>query len=220
MSTTEIIVETGEHPQVAIIWLHGLGADGYDFAPIVDQLNLPEDVALRFIFPHAPVRPVTINGGYKMRAWYDILGLDRMSQEDDVGMKESEQLIHHFIEQQLQHGISADNIFLAGFSQGGAMALYAGLRYPKTLGGIIALSTYLPLAKKLEHESTIANQATAIFMAHGEFDPVISLEFAEISREALKALDYTVDWHLYPMEHNVCAEEVIALRNWLLKKIK
>lgn len=163
-------IETADNPQYSIIFLHGLGADANDFAPFAQELQLPEDVAIRFVFPNAPVLPVTLNNGIKMPAWYDILGLDRNSNQDEKGIKQSEQMIQQLIEQQIKHGIASENIFLGGFSQGGAMALHTGLRYPEKLGGIIALSTYLPLADLVAAERHETNHETPIFYAHGTFD--------------------------------------------------
>lgn len=215
----EVIIETQPDPDIAIIWLHGLGADGHDFAPIVRELDFSNDFAIRFIFPHAPIQPVTLNNGMEMRAWYDILGLDRNSEQDDTGIRKSEKLIQQLINQQLSQGISAKRIFIAGFSQGGAMALHTALRYPEKLAGIIALSTYLPLADLIADEIHSNNTETPIFFAHGEFDPVLPLDFAEISRDKLIALDYNVDWQVYPMAHSVCAEEITALRQWIMASL-
>tara|TARA_R110000868_G_scaffold158036_3_gene385824 strand:- start:80514 stop:81167 length:654 start_codon:yes stop_codon:yes gene_type:complete len=214
MDNTPIIVETNDNPTHAVIWLHGLGADGHDFVPIVDTLQL-HDKAIRFVFPHAPVQAVTINGGAEMRAWYDILGLDRDSNQDEIGVRESEQLISTLIDEQIEAGIAAENISIAGFSQGGAMALHIGLRYPKKLAGIIALSTYLPLADHVETDRSDANQNIPIFMAHGFSDAVLPFSFAELSRDRLQDLGYTIDWHEYKMGHEVCGDEIGDLSSWL-----
>lgn len=215
-TNTEIILETGADPTHAIIWLHGLGADGHDFVPIVKELELPDTLPLRFIFPHAPVQPVTLNAGMEMRAWYDIIGLDRNSNQDDAGIRKSEQLIQQLIAQQIKQGIPSQRIFIAGFSQGGAMALHTGVRYPEKLAGIIALSTYLPLADLLADERHVANHDTPIFLAHGKFDPVIPIDFAETSRDKLTTLGHAIEWQLYPMAHNVCNEELSNLSQWLV----
>ena len=210
-----VIIETGATPTHTIIWLHGLGADGHDFESIVPEITLPKDVVVRFIFPHAPVQPITLNGGMAMRAWYDILGLDRTSEQDAQGIRQSERLIQQFIAEQIEQGIASERIFIAGFSQGGAMALHTGLRYGKSLAGIIALSTYLPLADAVADERHAANRHTPIFIAHGEFDPVLPLEFAQVSRDVLVSLGHAIDWHTYPMAHSVCPEEIAQLSQWL-----
>lgn len=199
----------------SVIWLHGLGADGYDFESIVPALHLPESLPLRFIFPHAPVRPVTINMGMAMRAWYDVVAIDPNVPEDETGIIASSQEVDALIKHEIERGIPAEKIILAGFSQGGAIALYAGLRYPKKLGGIIALSTYLPLAKKLVSESSDVNHDVPIFMAHGTMDTIVPLPFAKQSEEHLQSLNYHVEWHTYPMTHSTCMEEVVHLRKWL-----
>ncbi len=203
----------------AIIWLHGLGADGYDFYDIPQQLNLPESIALRFIFPHAPIQPVTLNGGMPMRAWYDLYHLERDSREDETGLREAQSYIEHLIETQLKAGIPAHRIFLAGFSQGGALALFAGLRYPEKLGGILALSTYVPLAKSLASEANSANQSTPILMVHGDQDPILPIEWALESQAYLLELGYKVEWHEYPMGHQLCMPELIDIRQWLVRQL-
>lgn len=199
----------------AIIWLHGLGADGHDFEPIVDELHFAAKPHTRFVFPHAPMQPVTLNGGYVMRAWYDIYGLERTAHQDEAGIRKSAGLLDHLIEQQLAQGIAAQRIVLAGFSQGGAVVLHTGLRYPKTLAGIMALSTYLPLEKALAAELNIANQHTPVFMAHGRADPVIALSFAEHSRAVLQQQGCKVDWHTYAMPHGVSPQEIEDISHWL-----
>ena len=206
-------VSTGEAPEFSVIWLHGLGADGHDFEPIVPALTLP--VPMRFIFPHAPVRPVTINQGMTMRAWYDILALDRFRVEDEAGIRASEADVTALIEAELARGVVARHIFLAGFSQGGAIALHTGLRYAQTLGGIMVLSAYLPLRSSLEAERAAANADTSIFMAHGSNDAVIPEALAVDSTRALEAHGYPVEWHSYPMEHMVCAEEIGDISRWI-----
>ncbi len=206
-------VETGEAPEFSVIWLHGLGADGHDFEPIVPALTLP--VPMRFVFPHAPERAVTINQGMTMRAWYDILSLDRFSVEDENGIRASEALVNDLIEVELARGVAAQNVFLAGFSQGGAIALHTGLRYPQALAGIMALSAYLPLRSTVEAERSAANAETSIFMAHGSDDATIPEALAIQSGQALRSYGYDLDWHSYPMAHQVCAEEVSDISSWI-----
>lgn len=212
---TPIEIETGEHLLYSIIWLHGLGADGHDFVPVVDELNLPPDKAIRFIFPHAPERPVTINGGYVMRAWYDIYNADFNHHQDETGIRDSQRAIAALIDREQQRGIASRHIFLAGFSQGGAMALHTGLRYPQPLAGIVALSCYLPLAEMLTAEVSAANAAIPVFMAHGFYDAVIPIAKATASKDNLTAAHYPVEWHQYAMEHTVCNPELIDLSAWL-----
>lgn len=200
-----------------VIWLHGLGADGHDFVPIVSELNLPANHGIRFIFPHAPVRPVTINNGMPMRAWYDIFSLGRMDKQDEAGIRASESLVHGLIRQELSLGIPVNRIVIAGFSQGGAIALHTALRYPQRLAGLLPLSTYLPLSDKLAGEVSAANRDLPILMCHGEYDQVLPLALGESSLEILQSLGYTVDWREYPMQHQVCAEEIEAIGEWLQK---
>ena len=199
----------------SVIWLHGLGADGYDFANIVPELKLSPNLPVRFIFPHAPVRPVTLNHGVPMRAWFDITALRDDALQDETGIREASTWVDELVQQELQRGIPYERILLAGFSQGGAVALYAGLRYPQKLGGIIALSTFLPMANKLVHEGSVANKHTAIFMAHGVADPVVTLHWAELTREALVKQHYAVQWHAYPMLHQLCAQEIRDITLWI-----
>ncbi|OZB60026.1 MAG: carboxylesterase [Lysobacterales bacterium 14-68-21] len=206
--------ETGTDPTHSVIWLHGLGADGNDFVPIVPELVSPQWPALRFVFPHAPVRPVTINGGMPMRAWYDILGMDLMSRQDATGMRASIDAVEALIAREHERGMPSERIVLAGFSQGGAIALLAGLRHAQRLAGIVALSTYLPLADTLAAERSTANAQVPVFWGHGTMDPVVILQRGLDSRAALEALGYAVDWHTYPMPHSVCAEEIADLRRW------
>ena len=202
---------TGAEPRGTVIWMHGLGADGWDFVPIVRELPLPESLPLRFIFPHAPERPVTINNGFVMRAWYDISQNDIARVPDEAGIRESQASVQLLIEREKARGIAPSAIVLAGFSQGGAIALQTGLRFRERFAGIAALSAYLPLEDSLDREASDANKATPIFMAHGTQDPVIAMKLAEMSREALHRRGYSVEWHSYPMPHSVCAEEVQAL---------
>jgi phospholipase/carboxylesterase len=208
-----IEITTGEAPTLAVLWLHGLGADGHDFEPIVPELRL--GMSVRFVFPHAPVRPVTINGGMAMRAWYDILGFDRGAREDAAGIRASAAAVTALIDREIERGIPAERVVLAGFSQGGAVALHTALREPRPLAGVMALSTYLPLATTLAAERSAANAGLPIFMAHGTADPVLPMSLAESSRRALEALRYSVEWHSYSMQHSVCVEEIGAIAAWL-----
>ena len=211
--------ETATHPTHSIIWLHGLGADGHDFAPIVPELVDPAWPALRFVFPHAPVRPVTINNGMSMRAWYDITGFDLTSRQDEAGIRASIAETEALIAREHERGVPSERIILAGFSQGGAIALSAGVRHAQKLAGIVALSTYLPISATVATERHAANAATPIFWGHGTADPVVVLQRGSDSRNALQALGYTVDWHTYPMAHAVCAEEIGDLRHWLGQRL-
>ncbi|HKR77934.1 MAG TPA: alpha/beta hydrolase fold domain-containing protein [Rhodanobacter sp.] len=207
--------ETASSPRYSIIWLHGLGADGHDFAPIVPELVAVDWPALRFVFPHAPVRPVTVNGGMPMRAWYDIHGFDLVARQDEAGIRASIAATETLIDRERERGVPDGRIFLAGFSQGGAIALAAGLRHAERLAGIVALSTYLPIADTLATERSAANADVPIFQAHGSFDPVVIPPRGSDSRDLLRSLGYRVDWHSYPMAHAVCAEEIADLRTWL-----
>jgi phospholipase/carboxylesterase len=208
-------IETAASPHYSVIWLHGLGADGHDFAPIVPELVAADWPALRFVFPHAPVRPVTVNGGMAMRAWYDIYGFDLVAQQDEAGIRASIAATEALIDRERERGVPDGRIFLAGFSQGGAIALAAGLRHASRLAGIVALSTYLPIAGTLAAERSAANADVPIFQAHGTFDPVVIPPRGSASRDQLQSLGYRVDWHSYPMAHAVCAEEIADLRAWL-----
>jgi phospholipase/carboxylesterase len=200
-------IETGSPPQAAVLWLHGLGADGHDFEPIVPELRLAKPV--RFVFPHAPVRPVTINNGMRMRAWYDIFQFGP-GREDDQGIRASQKLLEKMIEEQ-----PTEKVILAGFSQGGAIALQTALRYPKKLAGVMALSTYLPLRATLAAERSAANADIPIFMAHGSHDDIIPIRRAVESRDFLRQLQFNIEWHEYPMPHSVCGEEVGDISAWL-----
>ena len=204
----------GDSPDVraSVIWLHGLGADGYDFAPVVDMLNLAQ---VRFILPHAPSMAVTRNNGYVMPAWYDLFAPSESQQEDLVGITRSEDYLNSLIENEIKRGIASDKIVLAGFSQGGAIALHTATRYPKKLAGVLALSTYLPLKATLAKQAHAANLATPIFMAHGRADDIISLDRALASRLSLQESGFNVQWHEYPMAHSVCAEEINDIRLFL-----
>jgi phospholipase/carboxylesterase len=210
-----IIVETGADPQYTVIWMHGLGADGHDFEPLVPQLLDDGMPALRFVFPHAPVRPVTINNGYQMRAWYDIIGIDRRSAEDFKGIGESTDSIGGLIHREHARVIASDHILLAGFSQGGAMALHLATRHPDRFAGVVALSCYLPLAKDFANSRSTANLATPIFMAHGTQDPVVPYAMGDESRRVLEGAGYNIEWHGYPMPHSLCEQEIADLRRWL-----
>jgi phospholipase/carboxylesterase len=211
--------ETAAHPRYSILWLHGLGADGNDFAPIVPALVDPKWPPLRFVFPHAPVRPVTINNGMSMRAWYDIAAFDLNARQDEAGMRASIGEVETLIEREHGRGVPSERILLAGFSQGGAIALAAGLRHSQKLAGIIALSAYLPLHAALAGERSAANAATPIFWGHGSADPVVVMQRGVDSRDLLQSLGYALDWHTYPMGHAVCPEEIDDLRHWLGQRL-
>ena len=210
-----IEIETGSDPTHTILWLHGLGADGNDFVPIIDELELPPASRIRFIFPHAPMRPVSINNGFVMRAWYDVLNLNFGALEDEAGLRDSQRAIEALLKREQQRGIAAERIILAGFSQGGAMALQTGLRYPEKLAGIMALSCYLPLQRTLATEAHHANFPTSIFMAHGTQDSIVPMALAITSKRQLLESDYAVEWHEYSMAHAVCAEELADISAWL-----
>ena len=210
-----IEIETGKNPSASVIWMHGLGADGNDFAPIIPALPLPK-TAIRFVFPHAPVQPVTINGGMRMRAWYDISD-GALRREDENGVRASQRLVEALIAREKTRGTTASRLVLAGFSQGGAIALQTGLRHAERIAGIMALSTYLPIADKFAAEASPANRDAPVFMAHGSYDPVIPLARAEQSRGILQALGYAVEWREYSMPHSVCPEEVADISGWLRK---
>lgn len=224
MSTLPLLetieVATSDKPTAAVIWMHGLGADGNDFVPIVRELDLTGCPGIRFVFPHAETMPVTINNGYVMRAWYDILGMDLVRREDEAGLRASQQRIEDLIAREVARGIPTDNIVLAGFSQGCAMTLQTGLRHPQRLAGLMCLSGYLPLADKLAAEHSEANRHTPIFMAHGRGDGVVTINRAEASRDLLKELGYDIDWHEYLMPHSVCAEEIDDIGVWLKRVLK
>jgi len=207
--------QSADHPTHSVIWLHGLGADGNDFVPVIPVLTAPDWPPLRFVFPHAPVIPVTVNGGMRMRAWYDIKGLDIADKQDEAGIRASMQAVEALIDREIERGVPSRRIVLAGFSQGGAIALSLGLRTQRPLAGIVALSTYLPLAGSLADERSEANADTPIFWGHGSMDPVVPQVLGERSRDALKALGHAVEWHSYPMPHQVSGEEIADLRAWL-----
>jgi len=221
MTLETIQIDTAPHPTAAIIVLHGLGADGNDFVPIAQELDLSAIGSVRFVFPHAPVRPVTVNGGYEMRAWYDIYGAELtpggQKKEDEAGLRASQRAVEDVIAAQVASGIAASRIVLAGFSQGCAMTLMTGLRHADKLAGLVGLSGYLPLAGLTAAERSPANAATPIFLVHGRQDSVIALARATDSRDALVALGYPIEWHDYPMPHSVCAQEVADWNAWLLR---
>lgn len=215
---TPIILQTGKQAQHSIIWLHGLGADGQDFVPLAEQMELP--VPVRYIFPHAPLRPVTINGGFVMRAWYDIAAQSIDAQQDAAGIRASQSLVEALIAQEVAHGIAPRNIFLAGFSQGGAIALHTALRQNTPLAGVLALSTYLPLAEHAASEVQEQTKATPIFMGHGRSDQVVPYVLGIASRDALLKFGYAVEWREYAMQHSVCEEELRDIAAWLGRQIE
>jgi phospholipase/carboxylesterase len=218
MAALETIeAESGPDPTATIIILHGLGADGNDFVPIAQELELDALGAVRFVFPHAPVRPVTINGGYRMRAWYDILGTESQGVQDEAGLRQSRAVVEALLQREKERGVPAHRIVLAGFSQGCAMALLTGLRHEERLGGIVGLSGYLPLSAQTAAERSTASLQTPIFLAHGWQDEVIEFARAQDSAEALRKLGYQLEWHDYPIGHSVCMEEIRDLNDWLLK---
>ena len=212
-----IEVETAAKPNAAVIWLHGLGADGHDFEPIVPEIVRRGERAWRFVFPNAPVRPVTINGGVPMRAWYDLKGLDRKSAEDVTGFRDTDAQVRQLIAREGERGIPARHIVLAGFSQGAAVSLYTAPRFAEGLAGVMALSGYLPGDRTFQTERSASNSATPIFMAHGREDNVLPMSLGMQSREFLKAQGYAVEWHDYPMGHAVCADEVADIREFLFR---
>lgn len=219
MAEDSLVIETGVHaPDASVIWLHGLGADGYDFEPIVPELRLDPGLNIRFIFPHAPMMPVTINQGFVMRAWYDIRGADISAEPDEKGIRASAELVSEIIDAEIADGIASERIVLAGFSQGGAIVLQAGLRYYKRLAGIVALSTYLPLADSLDDEKSDASVDLPILLAHGSADPVVPIELAYRSLKILEQQGYTVEWHEYKgMAHSVSEQEIYHLAEWFEK---
>lgn len=221
MSLPETVeIETGEDPTGSVIWLHGLGADGHDFEAIVPELRLPDSLPLRFVFPHAPVRPVTLNGGMSMRAWYDILSFDRDGPADEAGIRESAAIVARLIDREIERGIDIRQIVVAGFSQGGAIAIHVALRSADRLAGLMALSTYMPIPKYFQAEvldnPACGDMSLPIFMAHGSFDPMLSMELGRASADLLIDAGFRVQWHDYPIAHAVCAEEINDIRDWLL----
>ena len=214
MQTPETVeVITGENPQGSVIWLHGLGADGHDFEPIVPELRLPADLSLRFIFPHAPVQPVTINGGMAMRSWYDIVSFDSEGRADRAGVLASSDLLEGLIAREIERGVAPQKIVVAGFSQGGAVAIHTALQTEHPIAGLMALSTYMALPD--DAASAISRKDLPIFMAHGSFDPVLRMEWGRSSADRLIEAGYAVDWHEYPMAHAVCPQEIADISNWL-----
>ncbi|MEK6594045.1 MAG: dienelactone hydrolase family protein [Pseudomonadota bacterium] len=215
-----IEIETAGNPAASVIWMHGLGADGNDFVPTVRELELSGASAIRFVFPHAPMQPVTINNGQVMRAWYDVSFGDlegRSRQADEKGVRASQAAVGKLIEREISRGTASKNIVLAGFSQGGAIALQTGLRYPQQLAGVMALSTYLPLAESFAQEAAPANAETPIFMVHGTHDPVVPYAMGANSKDMLLQAGYAVEWHDYPMQHSLCLEEVRDIGAWLTR---
>jgi len=210
-----VVVETGKAPTGTVVWLHGLGADGHDFEPVVPDIAPRGSRALRFVFPHAPVRPVTLNNGWEMRAWYDIYGLSRDHRQDEAGIRASGALVDELLRAEIARGMPAERIVLAGFSQGGVMALHAGLRFPESLAGLIALSCYLALDTALPAERNEANRRTPILQAHGTADPTVPFQFGDASRRKLQGEDYDVEWHTYPIGHGVGPEEIADIRRFL-----
>jgi len=214
-----IEIEPRATATASVIWLHGLGADGNDFVPIVDELGLGADHGVRFVFPNAPVRPVAINNGMSMRAWYDITGVELDSGQDAEGIRASAQAIEELIAREHERGVSAERIVLAGFSQGGAIALHAGLRHARPLAGLMGLSTYLPLAETLDAEASAANRGVSILMAHGSQDPMLPIQLGQTSRDRLLEAGYDVAWHEYPMQHQVCLPEIATIGRWLKDRV-
>ena len=218
-SKEAVVLEPSRTARASVIWLHGLGADGYDFVPLVPELEVAGLDAVRFVFPHAPVRPVTLNGGLPMRAWFDVTGFDRNALQDEAGIRASDTAIREWIAREEAAGVDSGAIVLAGFSQGGAMALFTGLRYPQQLAGIIALSTYLPLGATLGDEASAANRDVPILMCHGRFDPIVGVDYGRRSHEHLASLGYSVDWREYPIQHEVSREEIDAISAWLGERL-
>ena len=214
-----VFLEPAANATATVIWLHGLGADGHDFVPIVPELELPASLAVRFVFPNAPIRPVTINNGMRMRAWYDILALSGAARQDEAGIRDSAAILDDFIARERGRGIAARSIVIAGFSQGGAIALHGALRYPERLGGIMALSTYLPMDERLAKEAAAANRDVPILMCHGTADPVLPVQMGEQSRDRLVAAGYPVEWKAYPMQHQVSLAEIADIAVWLGKHL-
>ena len=212
-----IEIETAPGPTAAVIWMHGLGADGHDFEPIVPELRLPASLPVRFVFPHAPLRPVTINQGHVMRAWYDIRALAGVRREDEAGVRQSARQIEALVARERQRGIAVGRLVLAGFSQGGAMALHVGLRHAERLAGVMALSCYLRLGDVLGTEAAAANRDVPIFWGHGVHDPMIPLAMAEHGRAQVAALGYSIEWHQYAIPHSVSAEEIADVARWLAR---
>jgi phospholipase/carboxylesterase len=215
--TPPVEIETGANPLASIIWLHGLGADGHDFEPIVPELELPDSLPVRFVFPHAPFRPVTINGGYVMRAWYDIAMDTHGFRQDEAQIRESEQYVRKLLARERERGMAADRLVLAGFSQGAAVALHTGLRYPEPLAGILALSMPIPLPERIPVERHAASTRVPVFLAHGTQDRIVPYPVGEHGRRVLESLGVPLEWHSYPMDHSVIPREIADIRDWLLR---
>jgi len=215
----EVTLSPQSPAAATVIWLHGLGADGWDFVPVVSELGLPDDLPVRFIFPHAPVRPVTVNAGYEMRAWYDIISFTPEGRADAAGLAEASQRVMDYVRAESEAGVPASRVVLAGFSQGGAVALFAGLRHPERLAGILALSTYLPFPEKLAADKSAANAQVPILMCHGREDPMVKLWMGSESRDLLGSQGYGVEWHDYPMQHEICIEELADVSRWLRARL-
>jgi phospholipase/carboxylesterase len=211
----EITLEPEARATASVVWLHGLGADGSDFVPVAEELRLPDAPPVRFIFPHAAMRPVTVNAGYVMRAWYDIKSFTPEGRADSAGLAESVQRMNRYLEAEVDRGVSADRIVLAGFSQGGAVALSAGLRYPRRLAGVLALSCYLPFPARLAAERSAANADVPLMLCHGAWDPVVPMAMGVEARDSLRQAGYPVEWREYPMQHEVCAAEISDIGRWL-----
>lgn len=216
----DCIIQSPKIPaQASVIWLHGLGADGYDFADLPTQLSLPNNLGIRFIFPHAPLRSVTINGGMVMRAWYDILGLSADSSQDQSGLQQAQQAIQALIQREMDLGIPSNQIILGGFSQGGALALFSALQSPERLGGVISLSSYLPLADQLQKLIHPANTEISILQMHGTLDPVVLYEWGKFSYQWLHENNYPVEWHDFPIAHTICSEEIMKISAWMKRSL-
>jgi phospholipase/carboxylesterase len=216
----EVTLEPAVPAVASVVLLHGLGADGTDFVPIVDELQLPDALPVRFVFPHAPLRPVTVNAGYVMRAWYDIRSFTPEGRADASGLAQSVGRVSGYLRHEIARGVAASRIVLAGFSQGGAVALAAGLRFPEPLAGILALSTYLPFPQTLPAERSVANADVRILMCHGRLDPVVHVMLGQEARDVLIGLNYTVEWHEYPMQHEVCTAEISEVGRWLKERLQ
>jgi len=219
MSLESIEVIQGKTVDASVIWLHGLGADGHDFEGLIPQLQLPPEPGIRFVFPHAPYRPITLNNGYEMRGWYDLQSLDIGQQQDEAGIRASSSELEALIQQEIERGIKPQRIILAGFSQGGAIALHTGLRYPQALGGIMALSTYIPIAETLDAEISAVAEQLPVFMAHGRQDDILAFEVGQRSRDRLSLINSNIEWHEYDMAHSLCMDELLHIRQWLLQRL-
>ena len=218
-TTDQVTLTPSQSPAASVILLHGLGADGWDFVPIVEELGLPDALPVRFVFPHAPVRPVTVNNGYEMRAWYDIKAFTPEGRADAAGLAKAVRRVDEMLRAEIAAGVAASRIVLAGFSQGGAVALCAGLRFGERLAGLLALSTYLPFPERLAAGKSAANQDVPILMCHGRMDPVVPVGMGTEARDVLRALGYAVEWHEYPMQHEVCAAELREIARWLRERL-